>query len=188
MMLTSVQGWAGHWRGSNATQETVICDLSYINRRWLSSMCGLGYNVANSPTNTYWASDLLHRLYHIVSAPVCLLVSYQMTSQPSIGNEFIEHYLETYQEILDDAGQPGSNATHDSDVLQYFALEAYAYDIAVPGEGCAGEYEETSTTAEAAAASTTISASSTLPQTVTGTMSVPPNCHTHEGGELHCDD
>jgi hypothetical protein len=108
--------------------------------------------------------------------------------QPSIGNEYIEHYLETYQEILDDAGQPGSNATHDSDVLQYFALEAYAYDVAVPGEGCSGEVEEVSTTAEAAAASTTASASSTLPQTVTGTMSVPPNCHTHEGGELHCDD
>ncbi|KPI39708.1 Major allergen Asp f 2 [Cyphellophora attinorum] len=163
------EGWAGHWRGSNATQETVICDLSYINRRWLSSMCGLGYNVANSPTNTFWASDLLHRLYHI----------------PSIGNGYIEHFLETYQEILDNAGQPGSNATHDSDVLQYFALEAYAYDVAVPGEGCSGEVEEASTTAEAVAASTTVSASSTLPQTVTGTMS---DSDTHEGGELHCDD
>lgn len=115
-----------------------------------------------------------------------------ISSKPSIGHEYVEHYLETYQELLEDAGQPGSNATHDSDALQYFALDAWAYDIAVPGEGCPGEYvEESSSTTAAAAAATTaassaVAASSTVPETVTGTASIPPGCHTHDGGELHC--
>jgi hypothetical protein len=30
-------------------------------------MCGMGYDVTNGATNTFWASDLLHRLYHVVS-------------------------------------------------------------------------------------------------------------------------
>lgn len=32
-------GWAGHWRGSNATSETVICPLSYQIREPLSEVC-----------------------------------------------------------------------------------------------------------------------------------------------------
>jgi hypothetical protein len=134
-------------------------------------MCGLGYDVANGKTNTYWASDLLHRLYHI----------------SSIGQGYIEHYLENYQEIIDDAGQPGSNATHDSDVLQYFALEAYAYDVAVPGEGCPGELVGKQASQHGAASSST-SASPTTTGTATAVADAPKNCHTHEGGELHCDD
>jgi hypothetical protein len=31
-------------------------------------------------------------------------------------------------------------SVRDSDSLQYFALEAFAYDIAVPGEGCVGKW------------------------------------------------
>lgn len=54
-------GWAGHWRGSNATEETVICDLSFHIRWSLDAMCSRGYTVAGWPTNTYWASDLMHR-------------------------------------------------------------------------------------------------------------------------------
>ncbi|KAK1918061.1 hypothetical protein P3342_000779 [Pyrenophora teres f. teres] len=70
-------GWAGHWRGSNATQETVICDLSYQIRKPLEAMCMLGYNVANGPTNYFWASDLVHRLLHL----------------PSVGEGVVEHYI-----------------------------------------------------------------------------------------------
>jgi hypothetical protein len=107
--------------------------------------------------------------------------------QPTIGKGYIEHYLETYQEILDDAGQPGSNATHDSDVLQYFALDAYAYDIAVPSQGCPGEYVEEDMSEDHGSTVSITSASATAAQTATAAADVPPNCHTHEGGELHCD-
>ncbi|KEF59555.1 uncharacterized protein A1O9_04399 [Exophiala aquamarina CBS 119918] len=187
-------GWGGHWRGSNATQETVICDLSYETRRSLSQMCALGYNVAESPSNTFWASDLMHRLYHM----------------PSIGWEYIEHFADDYDEVVELAAANNSTeSTHDSDTLQYFALEAYAYDIAVPGVGCSGAEgshshapASSSAAPSAPAATATTSGSPTQPQAPSSTVSIPPvsghdlsfsantdafqGCHTHEGGDLHC--
>jgi hypothetical protein len=133
-------GYAGHWRGENATDETVICDLSYETRRSLSTMCGLGYTVSGSETNTFWASDLLHRLYHI----------------PAVGQNWIYHFADGYEEVVDQAMEDATLSTHDSETLQYFALEVYAYDIAAPGIGCPGaqhEHEENhgdQTTTEAA--------------------------------------
>jgi hypothetical protein len=85
-------------------------------------MCGLGYTVAGGATNTFWASDLLHRLYHM----------------PAVGYGYIEHYIETYEDAVAFAQNGTMTNSHDSDVLQYFALDAYAYDIANPGVGCTG--------------------------------------------------
>lgn len=85
-------------------------------------MCAFGYNVAEYPTNFYFASDLIHRLYHM----------------PSIGESHVEHYTETYSDVIEMAKNNASYSTHDSDTLQYFALDAYAYDIAIPGVGCSG--------------------------------------------------
>lgn len=132
--LTRPSGWAGHWRGKNGTDETVICDLSYTSRRSLTSMCGRGYTVADSPTNTFWASDLLHRLYHM----------------PAFGYGYIEHYIDDYDDALAYAANGTTTNTHDSDVLQYFALDAYAYDIAVPGTGCTGGTTSASSSEEVA--------------------------------------
>jgi len=152
-MLTLSAGWAGHWRGENATAETVICDLSYETRRWLNSMCGLGYTVADGATNTFWASDLLHRLYHV----------------PAIGYGYIEHFIETYDDALAFAQNSTVTNTHDSDVLQYFALDAYAYDIAVPGVGCTGE----TTSSESSESATTPSATPSASQAPSQTSSAP---------------
>ncbi len=85
-------------------------------------MCALRYNVAESETNTFWASDLMHRLYHM----------------PAFGENHVEHYAEDYQGVRDMAQHNATWSTSDSDALQYFALEVYAYDIAVPGVGCPG--------------------------------------------------
>ncbi|KAJ6187378.1 hypothetical protein N7519_002286 [Penicillium mononematosum] len=162
-----LEGYAGHWRGENGTDETVICDLSYETRRSLSTMCGLGYTVSESETNTFWAADLLHRLYHV----------------SAIGQGWIDHFADGYEEVVDQAKNNATLSTRDSETLQYFALEAYAYDIAVPGVGCPGvqhEHDETeATTSEPAPTATTTDAPST-------TAEVPANCHTHDGGELHC--
>ncbi|KAB8265729.1 putative peptidase domain-containing protein [Aspergillus pseudonomiae] len=146
------EGWAGHWRGENGTAETVICDLSYSTRRSLTSMCSLGYTISGSETNTFWAADLLHRLFHM----------------PPIGQSWVEHFADGYGEVLELAAGNKSTSTRDSETLQYFALEAYAYDIAAPGVGCVGEYEENEEAADDAA------------------DDLPENCHTHEGGEVHC--
>ncbi|KAJ5774155.1 hypothetical protein N7457_009051 [Penicillium paradoxum] len=169
-----IEGYAGHWRGENATDETVICDLSYETRRPLSTMCGLGYTVSKSETNTFWATDLLHRLYHI----------------PVIGQNWVEHFADGYEEVVDLAKKNATLSTHDSETLQYFALEAYAYDIAVPGVGCAGvqhQHDETHadhTTSEAVTTQPTPSTTTT--DAPSATSEVPANCHTHDGGELHC--
>ncbi|KAJ9500506.1 Prenylated Rab acceptor protein 1 [Exophiala xenobiotica] len=178
----ALEGWGGHWRGENATYETVICDLSYETRRSLTQMCALGYNVADSPTNTFWASDLMHRLYHI----------------PAIGRDYIGHFADDYHEVLELAGGNNTDSTHDSDTLQYFALEAYAYDIAVAGEGCPGEHGEDDHSSSASAIAAAVATSATAaaaPASTTGsptvsqapsTTSLPANCHTHDGGDVHC--
>lgn len=123
--LTRDLGWAGHWRGENATDETVICDVSYTSRRWLSSVCGLGYTVAQSPLNTFWATDLLHRVLHL----------------PAISEGVVGHFAEDYAGLLDLAREDPAKSAIDSDALQYFAIDVYAYDVAAPGEGCSGEVE-----------------------------------------------
>ena len=140
-------GYAGHWRGENGTDETVICDLSYETRRSLSTMCGLGYTVSESETNTFWAADLLHRLYHV----------------SAIGQGWIDHFADGYEEVVDLAKTNATLTTRDSETLQYFALEAYAYDISVPGVGCPGvqhEHDE-ATTSQPAPTGTTTDAPST---------------------------
>jgi hypothetical protein len=73
-----------------------------------------GYDVANSATNFYWASDLLHRLLHI----------------PSVGEGVVEHYGDAskYPGVLALAESNPSEAIRNSDTLQYFALEVYASD------------------------------------------------------------
>jgi hypothetical protein len=169
--LTS-PGWAGHWRGSNASSETVICPLSYEVRRPLEAVCGLGYNVANSPTNFYWASDLLHRLYHV----------------PKIGEGAVEHYAGEYDECLELAQTHPEESVRNSDSLQYFALEAYAFDIAVPGEGCAGIF--TPTTSVEVASSTSVAAATSEVASVTSaapavTSEAAGECTPHDD-HWHC--
>lgn len=154
-------------------------------------MCGLGYTVAEGATNTFWASDLMHRLYHM----------------PAIGYGYIEHYIETYDDALTFAQNGSTTNTHDSDVLQYFALDAYAYDIALPGSGCSGESSSSESSAApssaAPAVSTTPSATPTISQAPSQTSSAPAvsrkvncfktitdlamqECHTHDDGTVHC--
>lgn len=165
------KGWAGHWRGSNATSETVICDLSYEIRRPLSGMCMFGYDVANGATNYYWASDLLHRLLHV----------------PRVGEGIVEHYGHgeaKYPGVIEMATENTTYAVRNSDTLQYFALEVYAHDIAVPGEGCPGEYRTPSpTSTPAAATSTAAAATSAAPATTT--TEATEACEPH-GDHWHC--
>ncbi|KAL2268773.1 hypothetical protein VTJ83DRAFT_3619 [Remersonia thermophila] len=121
-------GWAGHWRGANATQETVLCPLSFAagRRLHLESVCGLGHTVRSSPLNTFWAVDLLHRVLHI----------------PRISEGVVDHFADGYEEVLELAKTDPEKAARDSEALQLFALEVYAFEVAAPGVGCSGEEEE----------------------------------------------
>lgn len=167
--------------------ETVICPLSYEVRKPLEAMCGFGWNVANGKSNFYWASDLLHRLLHV----------------PKVGEGVVEHYAEDYASVLELAKNDSSLSVRDSDTLQMFALEAYAYDIALPGEGCAGKLAaKSSAAASSSAASATETPSATSSEkpsatsaaaSVSRTSSEGQNdtnraqeCHTHADGVVHC--
>jgi hypothetical protein len=108
-------------------------------------MCGLGYTVAGSPLNTFWATDLLHRVLHV----------------PEISEGIVDHYAEDYADALRQAKEEPEKSGRDSDVLQLFAVDAWAYDIAAPGVGCTGEMvveeaesDKPSSTSSAAASAT----------------------------------
>ena len=159
--------------------------------------------MAAGATNAYFGSDLMHRLHHL----------------PAFGEGFVEHFTETYADVLALAADNATYAIRDSDVLQYFALDVYAYEVVVPGVGCLGDTaaaEAAPTTTAAAAPTTTASENPAYPtsetvtpspaaaETPSSVLTVPPvsrgllgcrrsltsglqGCHTHEGGELHCD-
>lgn len=82
--------------------------------------------MASSPLNTFWATDLMHRVLHV----------------PAISEEVVDHFADDYVGLLELAKEEPEKAVIDSDALQYFAIDAYAFDIAAPGEGCSGEVEE----------------------------------------------
>jgi hypothetical protein len=89
-------------------------------------VCGLGYTVVGSALNTFWATDLLHRVLHV----------------PQISEGIVEHFAEDYEGVLELAKTEPEKSAIDSDTLQYFAIDVYAHDIAAPGVGCTGESEE----------------------------------------------
>ena len=144
----------------------MICPLSYETRRPLVAMCGLGYNVANGATNFYFASDLLHRLFHI----------------PKVGEGAVEHYAEEYDTCLELAETNPEEAVRNSDTLQYFALEVYAFDIALPGEGCAGKF--TATSSEVASATSTEAATSATSSEVAASQTEEPTSTVSEAASV----
>lgn len=104
-------------------------------------------------------------------------------------------------------------STSNSASLYYFAVEAYAFDIAVPGEGCVGKAKEehdhdhaddASTTASETATATATSAATsaaevtsaaattteTAPEATSVAAEAPAepqgDCHTHDDGVVHC--
>lgn len=58
-----------------------------------------------------------------------------------IGQNWVDHFAEGYDEVIKLAASNKNISTRDSETLQYFALEAYAFDIVVPGVGCPGKHE-----------------------------------------------
>lgn len=64
----------------------------------------------------------MHRLYHTTK----------------IGEGAAEHYADTYTECLELAKENSTEAVRNTHSLQYFALDVYAMEVALPGEGCTG--------------------------------------------------
>jgi hypothetical protein len=107
-------------------------------------MCGNGYTIANNKLATYFAADLMHRLFHTTK----------------IGEGAAEHYADTYSECLELAQNNSAEAVRNTHSLQYFALDVYAMEVALPGEGCTGtpaEEEDGSHAAVPSSASASVS-------------------------------
>jgi len=115
-------------------------------------MCGYGYTVAGGPLASYFASDLIHRLFHA----------------DKIGENTVFHYADSYSQCVALAKESPELAVRNAHTLQYFALDVYAYDIAAPGQGCTGEpVEEEETEAAATAPSASASATSSASSSAT---------------------
>lgn len=158
-------GWAGYWRGANYSDETNICPLSYSSRLWLSQLCSQNFSVAYSKNSEIFAADILHRLWHT----------------DKLGQGVIGHYADTYDECLDLAKTNESEAVRNSATLRLFALDVYAYDIAVPGEGCTEPLEDELLPPSLSSLSTLSS------KTDSATTTNADACHTHADGEVHCE-
>ncbi|CAO1620685.1 unnamed protein product [Parajaminaea phylloscopi] len=163
-------GWAGHWRGKNATGETVICPLSYKTRLSIEKFCSDGFTLAKDELNIYWATDLLHRSLHL----------------PQITDGLVEHLAEGFSESLELAHQDVTKSVLNTDSIQMFAFEAWSRANVDPAS-CRGTLEEGghdhdghghadahgSAGASAAPASPSASAST-------------KDCHAHADGTEHC--
>ncbi|WWC90932.1 uncharacterized protein L201_005870 [Kwoniella dendrophila CBS 6074] len=156
-------GWRGHWRGDNATSETVICDASYTDRYFNEYFCMNGYTVAGSPLGTHWSIDLIHRMFHV----------------PTNTNGLVGHYSEDYASALELAEHNSTYSPIDSDALQAFAAHVYAVEVAKGGDACVGQPSEKHD--DHAAASSSASAAPSA------TSSAAESCHTHADGAVHCE-
>lgn len=87
----------------------------------------------------------MHRIFHV----------------PAITEDIVSHYAEDYASVLELAEHNSTYSVRDSDALQYFAINAYAYDIVVPGVGCTGELEEDEASSAAPVAATPTAAQAT---------------------------
>jgi len=65
----------------------------------------------------------MHRVFHVAS----------------IGEGMVDHFAESYDEVLELATKDPAKAVRDSNALQYFAMEIFALYYGAPGEGCLGE-------------------------------------------------
>jgi hypothetical protein len=110
----------------------------------------MGYEVSSGALAFYFGSDLVHRLYHV----------------PTIGEDIVSHFADTHEECLGLAKTHPEEAVRNSHSLQYFALDVYAYDIAVPGVGCSGKVSYSSVTS-----ATAVAPSSTVPAGASATAS-----------------
>lgn len=97
---------------------------------------------------------------------------------PTVSEEAVDHFASAYTEVTALAKEDPSKSVVDSNTLQFFAIDVYAYDIAAPGVGCTGEPVEEEKKEEAS--------KTTGAATPSATKESPKECHTHSDGVVHC--
>lgn len=90
---------------------------------------------------------------------------------PSNGEGVVEHYADSYDECLELALTSPTEAVRNTHSLQYFALDVYAYDIALPNDGCTGKTTIKSDSSISSISSTEAASTATPPSATTMTTS-----------------
>lgn len=123
-----------------------------------------------------------------------------------MGEETIDHHADGYRGVVELAkGENYTLAASNSATLTYFATEAYAFDISIPGEGCVGKDIVGADTGHPASSSTldmpfstssnvatsTINPTRVIPAESTNTATPDESdpgleCHMHDDGTEHC--
>ncbi|KAL9934495.1 hypothetical protein V8E36_006951 [Tilletia maclaganii] len=161
-------GYGGHWRGNNASSETVICELSFQTRRPLDAACGLGFQLAQDNVNLYWGTDLLHRSLHI----------------PAISNELITHVADEYADVLELAKNNATYAFRNQHSIQDYAFEVWTRANIDPN-GCVGEILPATPDDDHSAPTTTAAPGATSTD-ASAPAQTGKDCHTHADGTVHC--
>lgn len=103
--------------------QIVVCSNAYKNRLRSNEICSSGYTIAGDSPSDTWAGYILEQLLDI-----------ENNGDTGLGN-----YEKSYNGVIE---LPKKNQTEravkNKNSLIYFALEAWAHDIAVPGVGCPG--------------------------------------------------
>lgn len=68
----------------------------------------------------------MHRIFHV----------------PRVSESVVDHFADDYEGVVALAKTDPAKSSLDSDTLQYFAIDVYAYDVAAPGVGCSGTERE----------------------------------------------
>lgn len=139
-------------------------------------MCAHGYDVASGHDASYFGADLLHRLLHTAK------IAEDAT---------VDHFADAHADLLRLAIEWPARAVRNSASLRKFAVEAYAFDVAVPGVGCAGvlslpEVTSTGGGAATASASVTPTVSTSVTAAAATTSPAAAECHSHSDGVVHC--
>ncbi|KAK0560634.1 Prenylated Rab acceptor protein 1 [Tilletia horrida] len=160
----------GHWRGSNATGETVICENTFQGRKSIEAACGFGFQLARDNVNTFLGLDFLHRLLHL----------------PTITNELVNHVADNYTDVLELARTNATFSVRNQHSIQNFAFEVWTRANIDPN-GCVGEPAPESEDDDDTSGQATPSASATTSApTTTSTGVSGQDCHSHADGSIHC--
>ncbi|GAA5915223.1 Zps1p [Sporobolomyces salmoneus] len=206
--VTEEGPWAGHHRGKNATEQTVICPPTYNRRMQLATLCWDGVEIGSIPPARWLATDFMHRLMHV----------------PSIVYGHISHAADSLGGVFELASSNDSATVTNQNTFQFYALDAYAYDVVWPGKSCvtSNPPQEEESHYSAPAPSSTTSSPEIAPtatataaveeddhaghdhaaeeeeddhaghdhaseESATPTSSAAESCHTHGDGTVHCD-
>ncbi|WRT64462.1 uncharacterized protein IL334_001394 [Kwoniella shivajii] len=110
---------------SSSTPElTVVCPTYYLSKFPMDELCTRGNTITSQGSESTDGSWFLHRLLHL----------------PIASGGLLKDVVDSAHDAVELA--KGVNATqsiHNIHSIQYYALDVYASDILLPGEGCLGD-------------------------------------------------